>query len=133
MSAARILGEWVANTDFSSAASARARVVEAIIDTIGCIYAGWRDPVCHKSLAAARQWGTGTTSILGSTERLAMPAAAFINGVAAHALDYDDYEVVASTHNSTAMVPALLALAETGGQSGKDVVDAYIAGFETII
>ena len=54
-------------------------------------------------------------------------------GTAAHALDFDDCEVIASTHNSAAMLPALLALAETGGNTGAEVIDAYIAGFETIV
>ncbi|HEY0337804.1 MAG TPA: MmgE/PrpD family protein, partial [Burkholderiales bacterium] len=57
------------------------------------------------------------------------PAAALINGTAAHALDYDD--VAQRGHPSAVLVPAILAEAQALGASGKDMMVAYAAGYET--
>lgn len=133
MTAAQRLADWAVDADFSNETSAREVVVDAVIDTLGCIHAGWRDPVSQKALDAARSWGSGNASVFGTGEKLPAPSAAFVNGVAAHALDYDDCEVAGTTHNSAAMLPALLALAEGDGLTGKEVIDAYIAGFEVIV
>jgi len=56
--------------------------------------------------------------------------AALVNGVAAHALDYDDMCFVSLAHPSCALVPAALAAAELIQASGRTVLDAYIVGFE---
>lgn len=132
MTAAQQLANWAVAAEFSNATTARKAVVDAIIDTLGCIHAGWRDPVCERTLRVAQTWGTGDATVIASPVRLAAPSAAFVNGTAAHALDYDDYEVIGTTHNSAAILPALLALAETHGRTGRDLIDAYIVGFETI-
>lgn len=132
MTAAQDIANWAATADFTDCTSARRTVVDAIADTIGCIHAGWRDPVCDKTLKVATNWGSGDATVLASPVKLAAPSAAFVNGTAAHALDYDDYEVIGTTHNSAAILPALLALAETRGHSGRELIDAYIAGFEVI-
>ncbi len=57
-------------------------------------------------------------------------AAAFANGTAAHALDYDDMCFVSLAHPSAPLVPAALAVAELAGASGRALLDAYIVGFE---
>ena len=56
-------------------------------------------------------------------------AAAIVNGVAAHALDYDD--VAYRGHPSAVLVPAILAEAQALGASGRDMIVAYAAGYET--
>src|SRR5262249_1144893 len=57
------------------------------------------------------------------------PEAAWINGTAAHALDYDD--VAVRGHPSTVLVPAILAEGETLGISGDEMITAYVVGYET--
>jgi 2-methylcitrate dehydratase PrpD len=56
-------------------------------------------------------------------------AATLINGTAAHALDYDD--VAHRGHPSAVLVPAILAEGQALGASGKDMIVAYAAGYET--
>ena len=63
------------------------------------------------------------------TDKSPAPEAAWINGTAAHALDYDD--VGLRGHPSTVLVPAILAEAEALGSSGADMIVAYVAGYET--
>ena len=64
--------------------------------------------------------------------RVAAPWAAMLNGTAAHALDFDDYDFPAASHPSAVLVPAVFALAEELGASGADVLDAYVVGYETM-
>ena len=45
-----------------------------------------------------------------------------------HALDYDDFGGFG--HPTVAIFPALLALAETTGATGKDLIEAYVIGCE---
>jgi 2-methylcitrate dehydratase PrpD len=62
--------------------------------------------------------------------RLSASDAAFANGTAAHALDYDDMCFVSLAHPSAPLVPAAIATAEFSGASGLDALDAYVVGFE---
>ncbi|MGH8699539.1 MAG: MmgE/PrpD family protein, partial [Burkholderiales bacterium] len=55
--------------------------------------------------------------------------AALANGTAGHALDYDD--VALEGHPSVVLVPAILAEGERLGASGRDLITAYVAGYET--
>jgi 2-methylcitrate dehydratase PrpD len=55
--------------------------------------------------------------------------AALANGTAGHALDYDD--VALEGHPSVVLVPAVLAEGERLGASGRDLITAYVAGYET--
>lgn len=59
-------------------------------------------------------------------------AAAWLNGTTAHLLDYDDMMPPLVGHPSVALVPALVALAQSTGADGKRFSSAYIAGFEVL-
>jgi 2-methylcitrate dehydratase PrpD len=56
--------------------------------------------------------------------------AAFANGVASHALDFDDSQPSLRGHPSATMIPAALAVGELTGASGADVLAAYALGLE---
>ena len=60
--------------------------------------------------------------------RIPAPEAAWINGAAAHALDYDD--VALRGHPSAVLVPAILAEAESLKATGAQMATAYAAGYE---
>lgn len=103
----------------------------AILDTVGCALAGAREPVVHTLL---RTWGLNTLGdvpVLGRHERLDPLCAALVNGAAAHALDFDDVNIAMGGHPTAPMLPALLALAAEGGYTGRQLLLAYVAGFET--
>ena len=68
-------------------------------------------------------------TLLFGAGRASAPEAAWINGTAAHALDFDD--VAQRGHPSAVLVPAILAEAEAIGASGEAMVLAYAAGYET--
>ncbi|MFJ1294481.1 MmgE/PrpD family protein, partial [Paracoccus yeei] len=101
----------------------------AIADMIGCTLLGAPTETTEASLMPGI-YGPGPCLLLGRKERLGMLDAAFVNGTAGHALDYDDTSKSLSGHPTVIIIPGLLALAEATGASGKDLTDAYIIGVE---
>jgi 2-methylcitrate dehydratase PrpD len=110
--------------------AARHAAAAAVLDTVGVTLAGAKEPVARIVHALVAAEGSGPCLILGTAARAGAAAAAFANGTAAHALDYDDMCFVSLAHPSAPLVPAVLALGEHTGASGSAALDAYIVGFE---
>ena len=123
------LGRFVAGLTFERLPKEAVEIARTgIIDTVATMIAGAHDPapqLLRKGLAPA----PGSASVYFSGETCAAPEAAWINGTAGHALDYDD--VGCRGHVSTVLLPAILAEAETLGLGGKEMFAAYVAGYET--
>jgi 2-methylcitrate dehydratase PrpD len=118
-------------------AEARERAAIAFCDTVGVILAGTPETAATiirstaASPAQSDQTGpAGRCRILGTTARGGPEDAALANGVAAHALDFDDMCFVSLAHPSCALVPAALAAGELTAAAGRTALDAYIVGFE---
>jgi 2-methylcitrate dehydratase PrpD len=60
------------------------------------------------------------------------PLAILANGTFAHSLDFDDTHATSITHASAVVVPVALALGEAGGLSGRAVITAAVAGYESL-
>lgn len=104
----------------------------AIADNIAVALGGCREPSVDTLLSLTEMSGVrGSCTVLGRAVTLPALEAAFVNGAAAHALDFDDCSPTMDGHPSVPMVPALLALAEELDRSGRDVIEAYVAGYET--
>ena len=105
---------------------------QCVLDYLGVTLAGAPDPLVHILLdEMAEAGGSAQASIIGHSVRLPMLSAAMVNGSAAHALDYDDVNMAMPGHPSVAILPGLLALAEFKCSSGREVVTAFVAGYET--
>jgi 2-methylcitrate dehydratase PrpD len=123
------LGEFVADLSPNRIPEEAARAANmGIIDCIGTMIAGRKED-CVRIMRDVLAPGAGQATITFSKDKGPAPETAWINGTAAHALDYDD--VGLRGHPSTVLVPAILAEAETLGSSGADIMVAYIAGYET--
>src|SRR6476646_3073096 len=109
---------------------ARERAAVAVCDTVGVVLAGASEPAPRIVRATITSESRGNCRILGTAERASASEAAFANGVAAHALDFDDMCFVSMAHPTCALVPAAIAAAELADASGRAVLDAYIVGFE---
>ena len=109
--------------------AARMVAAAAFRDTAGVILAGAVEPAARvvRGLAGDTR---GECRILGTPQLAGPEEAAMANGVAAHALDYDDMCFVSLAHPSCALVPAALATAELVQASGSAIIDAYVVGFE---
>jgi len=101
----------------------------AILDTVGVTLAGAAEE-CVGIVERVQAPGPGPCLIFGRTARTNPLDAALINGTASHALDFDDFAITIGGHPSVPLVPALIALGETQPASGRDVLTAYIAGYE---
>ncbi len=111
---------------------ARALARQCILDYFGVAIAGADDPLVRMLLGELTEaGGAPQASIIGHGARLPALSAALVNGAAAHALDYDDVNMAMPGHPSVAILPALLALAELNGAAGRDVITAFVAGYET--
>ena len=130
MSITRDLGRFVADVAFARVPAEAIDVARiGFIDCIATMIAGAHDPAPQLLRQALRPTG-GEASLYFSGEKAPAPDAAWINGTAGHALDYDDVASLRG-HPSTVLVPAILAEGEALGASGRDMLAAYVAGYET--
>ena len=72
----------------------------------------------------------GNCTVFGYGNQVDLHSAAIVNGFMAHSTWYDDGSRISGGHPSTAIFPALLALAEARRSSGRDVILAAVSGYE---
>ncbi len=111
-----------------------------ILDALGLALAGQQaesGPIVRRYLATLGL-AKGEATVLGTELRLAPRFAAFANGVAIHADDFDDTQLAVAkdrvygllTHPTVTALSAALAVAEARGASGRDFMLAYHLGIE---
>jgi 2-methylcitrate dehydratase PrpD len=108
----------------------------SILDGIGLALAGNRAESGHIVRAYLRKSGCRTDrgcTVIGTALKVPPRFAAFANGVAIHADDYDDTQLAVAkdrvygllTHPTAPALPPALGLGELGNRSGFDVLTAY--------
>ncbi len=102
-----------------------------ILDTVGVTLAGAREDAARIVESVITGGAGGPSLVLGANRRASALDAALVNGTASHALDFDDCNNTLGGHPSAPILPALFALADGTGASGRDFLAAYVAGFET--
>ncbi len=101
------------------------------LDLIGVALGGANQPLAKILLKTVQGFGGNSqATVWGHGVKTSVAQAALVNGAMAHALDYDDTHVRAMGHPSAPLIPALLAVGEWKGASGKAALEAFIAGFE---
>lgn len=124
------LGRFVAGLRYTDIPEKAVELIQsAFADCIGVMIAGAHEAAPQRLKSVLAPTGNDAT-LLFTNERASAPEAAWINGTAAHALDFDDV-AERGGHISTVLVPAILAEAQVIGSSGADLVTAYAAGYET--
>lgn len=105
-----------------------------VLDILGICFAATE---LETSKAAATwvksQGGVAHANGIGLTERVPAAQAAFINGVLAHSLDYDDTHLPSVLHPSASVIPAALAAAQSVGADGRETIAAIAAGIEVCV
>ena len=110
----------------------RALARQCVLDYFGVALAGADDPLVAILLDEVFDaGGAAQAGVIGHKARLPVLSAALVNGAIGHALDYDDVNLAMPGHPSVAILPGLLALAEQRQSSGRDVIAAFVAGYET--
>jgi 2-methylcitrate dehydratase PrpD len=111
-----------------------AAVQTNLLDTLACAVAGQNAAGVAEVRAMAESWGGAPQAgIWCSPVRVPAHHAAWVNGMMAHARDFDDTHDAAVLHAGVSVVPAALAAAELRPQtSGADLVAGLAAGLELI-
>lgn len=115
-------------------AAVTASIRERMLDTLGIALAASRLDTSAMARAVAAGWGgPGQATVVAFGDRRPAAGAAFVNGVLAHSLDFDDTHLPSVLHPSATVVPAALAVAEARGLSTHDAIAAAAAGYEVCI
>ena len=130
MGATEMVANWIVDTTYEDIPPDAIRVAnESCFDLLGVILAGSTQKVGEIIRSYAGELGgTEEATILASGERTSVQNAALVNGTMGHALDYDDFGGFG--HPTVAIFPALLALGESIGATGRDLMEAYVVGCE---
>jgi 2-methylcitrate dehydratase PrpD len=110
------------------------RARQCILDWLGVAVAGSTEETTTILLGELAQMGGpaegGGGTVVGHPGRLGVLDAALVNGTAGHALDYDDVNSALLGHPTAPVLPAVLALAEHVGADDRELLTAFVAGYE---
>jgi 2-methylcitrate dehydratase PrpD len=137
----RVVAEFIVRTRYDDLPP---EVIElgrkSILDGLGLALCGSRAETGELSRAYVKSLGVtgGDATVIGSPMKAPPRFAAFVNSIGIHADDYDDTQLAVAadrvygllTHPTAPVLPAVLALAETRGASGRDLMTAYHVGVE---
>src|SRR3569833_3752274 len=141
MSVSRYVAEFVVGTPFEAIPAEVVHLARrAILDGLGLALAGEVAQTGHLVREHLQDLGCtdGPSTVIGTKLKTAPRFAAFANGVAVHADDFDDTQLAVAkdrvygllTHPTAPVLPAVLALAERHGCSGRVLLTAYLVGLE---
>lgn len=124
--------EWLGATDLAAVpADVRETTKLRVLDALGLILAAAATPFGRRARAGVLSLaGTGGCHGLPRGDLLPPEHAALLNGTLAQALQYDDTHNETIIHASSPNVAAALALGESLGASGADVLAAIALGIE---
>ena len=100
----------------------------ALLDQIGVALAGVGEAPGVKVQDLVNRCTANEATVLGTPRKTSTWLAALVNGTLGHTLDFDDLSGYG--HPSVVLVPAMLATGETQNRSGREVLEAFIAGYE---
>jgi 2-methylcitrate dehydratase PrpD len=103
-----------------------------VLDWVAVTIQGTGEPLATiLAEQVAAEGGSDCATLIGRSRGATPRQAALVNGAASHALDYDDVNIRMMGHPTAPILPAALALAESRGTSGRDLITAFVAGYET--
>lgn len=104
-----------------------------VLDALGAIFLGstlpWGEIITAYVTSIA---GKPESTVIGSKVNADAGNAALANGTMAHGFETDDVLICALHHPGVVIVPAVLATAERGGSTGKEFIEAVVAGYEVM-
>ena len=128
----RTLARFVAmhpSRDWSDAVDHEAH--RTFLNWVGCAAGAARHEAVQAALSAlAMLQPAPQATVLGRAERVDMASAALVNGISSHTFDFDDTHLKTIIHPAGPVASAVLALAETAGATGRQVIDALVLGID---
>ena len=126
MSATETISKWIVNTNYESIPPEAIQAAkESYFDCLGLALSGSVQPlgrIIHKYVT--EQGGNPEATLLGSGNKDPVANAALANGTFGCALDLDPGPLM------VALAPAILAVGERVGASGRDLLEAFVVGSE---
>lgn len=131
---AQTYAEFSSTLAFDDLGIAQIKAAKANLkDTLACSIAGFTAEGAVEVRELVEEWGgKREAQVLWSDLRAPAPMAAWINGVMAHARDYDDVHEKAIVHAGVSNVPAAIAAADAAGRpvNGREFYTGLVAGME---
>ena len=117
------IAKFVADLELESVPARALDVAKGgLVDALGTAIAGTQTEVARILTRWARaEGGNPVAGVIGGGFRTTLVTAARANGTIGHALDFDP---------PLPLLPLLLAIGESQQSSGREVLEAYVAGFE---
>lgn len=132
LSIAARLGQWVAHTSFEDIPPDVIEHVKlCLLDSFGCGLFGAGQEWSRIAAEVALELSPGGPSALWGRAASASPAdAAMVNGTAVHGFELDDVHTSSLLHPGAVTIPAVFAIAELRGLTGRDLIRATVLGYE---
>ena len=126
------ISQFIVNSSFEDFPK---EVVEAakrsLLDWISVTLGGSKETVARILVDHTEEMGgKEQATILGYGIKTNILNTAFVNGTMSHILDYDDAHSETRNHTSAPLFPAVLAIAEYGELGGRELLTAYIIGYD---
>lgn len=127
----KVLAEYAISTSFDEyPIEVVDRAKMFLLDTLGCMIGGLDTPLGKSMLQTIKKAGSGgRATIVGSSVKSSITDAALLNGTTANALDFEE-TLAGLGHPSGTVISAALAIGESRGISGRDLLDAIIVGYD---
>src|SRR3990167_2643566 len=104
----------------------------AVRDCLGVALAGSKEEDAQICAQIARQENAKEeTTVIGQGFKTSALNAALANGTAAHAMDFDNSFTLMGQPTAP-IIPPIFALGESLGASGRQIIEAYVAGFKLL-
>ncbi|MBR6572235.1 MAG: MmgE/PrpD family protein [Clostridia bacterium] len=105
---------------------------KCILDEVGAMLAGAK--LLENQLSSYLNLFSGDeATVLGLGRKASLQNAALVNGVSGHAHDFDDGHRFSTVHLGSAIIPAVLAVAEKENLTMDDAIRGIVIGYEAAI
>ncbi|MET4115881.1 2-methylcitrate dehydratase PrpD [Bradyrhizobium sp. JR1.5] len=103
-----------------------------LLDTLGCAFGSvGSEPSNIAQTTIRKTFGDGdTATVIGYPRSATIEGAIFVNGVLVRSLDLNDTYIGTEPLHPSEVLPTAIALCEENGRSGRELIEAIVAGYE---
>ncbi len=129
------VAEFVENLQFNNLDGSTIQAAKnCLLDFMGAVLGGVKTKAGEIALKFARSLGGAEQVTIWPTNgKLPFQSAAFVHGTMGTALDIDDGHRIARGHPGGVVIPAAFSIAEHNQNTGKELLEAVICGYEVAI
>lgn len=127
--------DFIINLDYDGLpASVRDMAKNCLIDFLACTLGGTttlEGKIIMRLIAEDKE--TGKATVIGDWTQNSLLNASMANAYNCHILECDDVHQVSIIHAGAPVIAAALAIAESGRRTGKQLIEAIVAGYEILL